>query len=95
TWATQDILLNAIGQFSVPDRVIREDEMADGLINVAAEAGLSANVPEGKFDVTTSYPLTEVRTDSIDAAVEDAYRRDYMMFGFSRWHAVNADNQAA
>ncbi len=95
TWATQDILLNAIGQFSVPDRVIREDQLENGLLAIAAEAGLSADPPEDKFDVNAPYSLAEVRTQSIDAAVEDAYRRDYMMFGFSRWPAAKTNNQAA
>ena len=95
TWATQDILLNAIGQFSVPDRVIREDALADGLLAVAAEAGLEVDAPSEKFDVMAPYSLADVRTQTIDAAVEDAYRRDYMMFGFTRWVAPEASNQAA
>ncbi|MEK6217095.1 MAG: sulfotransferase domain-containing protein [Boseongicola sp.] len=95
TWATQDILLNAIGQFSVPDRVIREDALVDGLLEVAGEAGLSADAPDASFEVTAPYALAEVRTESIDVAVEDAYRRDYMMFGFSRWLRAETDDQAA
>jgi len=95
TWATQDILLNAIGQFSVPDRVIREDALAEGLLAIAAEAGLSADPPSDEFNVIAPYSLADVQTQSIDAAVEDAYRRDYMMFGFSRWLAAETDDQAA
>ncbi len=95
TWATQDILLNAIGRFSIPDRVIRESALGEGLLAVAAETGLSVDAPGEKFDVMSPYSLAEVRTQSIDAAVEDAYRRDYMMFGFSQWTAAQASNQAA
>ena len=95
TWATQDILLNAIGRFSIPDRVIREDALAEGLLAIAAEAGLNTEAPSGGFDVMAPYSLAEVRTQSIDAAVEDSYRRDYMMFGFSRWSAAETNDQAA
>ena len=95
TWATQDILLNAIGQFSVPDRVIREDSLAEGLLEIAAEAGISAEPLHEKYDVIAPDTLADVRTQSIDAAVEAAYRRDYMMFGFSKWAAGKSSDQAA
>ena len=91
TWATQDMLLSAIGQFAIPDRVIREDSLAESLGWIASEAGVSAPPLEGGFAVPAPFPLAEVVTDDIHAAAEAAYRRDYLMFGYRRW----APDQAA
>lgn len=82
TWASQGTLLHAIGQFAIPDRIIREDDLEDGLRAIAAEAGVSSDAPLGRFAVTEPFPVTDVTTPEIATAAEAAYRRDYMMFGF-------------
>ena len=85
TWATQDMLLTAIGQFAIPDRVIRERNLGPALSDLAAEAGVDAPALSSGFTVPAQFALSEVVTDDINAAAEAAYRRDYLMFGFSRW----------
>lgn len=85
TWATQTILLNAIAQFTVPDRVIRETQLDDELKRLSAEIGLKAPKLDAGFSVGTDFALNDVVTADIQDAAAAAYRRDYMMFGFESW----------
>ncbi len=90
SWATQTALLHAVAGFSVPDRVIREDALASELQSIAEEVGIPAPELSGKFPVEAPYPLAEVYNRNIEDACQAAYRRDYVMFGFSAWSAVHA-----
>lgn len=91
TWATQDTLLSAIAQFGVPDRIIREDRLAESLADISSEAGIKdAPLFDGTFSVPTPYSLADVVTDDIQSAAEAAYRRDYLMFGFETWRPDQA-----
>lgn len=85
TWATQSVLLHAIGQFAIPDRVIREGELADGLADLATEVQQPTAGPASGFAVSSRYALSEIYDADIEEAAEAAYRRDYMMFGFAPW----------
>jgi hypothetical protein len=85
TWATQDTLLTAIAELVVPDLVVREGGLADGLSSAAFSVGVTSDGATPGFAVNAPFPLSQVRNDDIDKAAEAAYRRDYMMFGFSRW----------
>lgn len=85
TWATQSTLLQAIGQFAVPDNVIREDEMSGALTRVAREAGLDREGPTADFEIVGPVPLAEIVNDELQAKAEAAYPRDFMMFGFGPW----------
>lgn len=84
TWASQGALLQAISQFAVPDRIIREDHLAADLALLVDRMGYTSPHISG-FSVPTAHSLVDVRTPKIDKACERAYRRDYVMFGFGRW----------
>ncbi len=90
TWASQTVLLQAIGDFAIPDRVIREDALAPGLRDLAREVGLTAPGFASNFAAKAPFPLVDVRTDAIDKSVRAAYQRDFMMFGFDRWEPSQA-----
>ena len=90
TWATQTVLLHAIGQFALPDRIIREDRLNSDLKNLSSEVGVDAPEMTDGFEVTTPFALSEVVTDDIQNATATAYRRDYVMFGFTEWEAPQA-----
>lgn len=90
SWASQAAYLQAIAGFAVPDRVVREDSMADELREIAATIGLPDAPPfEGGFNVRSPFPLEIVCTPEIEAACEAAYRRDYILFGFGRWRPTD------
>ncbi len=84
-WASQTALLQGMARFSVPDRVIREEEMERQLIALAAEVGYddpprpAPTLPEAPF------PLSEIYDAEIESLTKAAYQRDYMMFGFEAW----------
>ena len=87
TWASQATLLGAIAQFSVPDRVIREEQMHTDLVQLASEIGVNVETPRFDFAAPSPYPLKRIADDKINDACEKAYRRDYLMYGFRRWEA--------
>ncbi len=83
TWASQERLLKAIASLVVPDRVIREDRLAEELEEIAARFGVAAPAGPVTTAPTEIFNLFDVVTSDIEKAAEAAYRRDYMMFGFS------------
>lgn len=85
TWASQGILLQAIADFAIPDRVIRESDLASGLAEVAQDAKVSAPAMDGDFAAASPFALADIYDDRIEKAARAAYQRDYMMFGFDRW----------
>lgn len=83
-WASQSQVLQGFSQFSQPDMVLREDQLPDGLAYLAAQTGLTAPaLPALPDDHPIS--LRAIYDKEIEAAVRDAYQRDYMMFGFDAW----------
>ena len=85
TWASQAAMLHAIGQFVVPDRVVREERLQDVLGELAREVGMddAPNLPQVKSE--SPYALADFYDEDIESACEAAYRRDYVMFGFGPW----------
>jgi len=90
TWASQGILLQAITDFAIPDRVIREDTLAAGLHDVATEAQVAAPAIKDGFSAPTPIALADIRDADIDKNIRAAYQRDFMMFGFDRWEPPQA-----
>lgn len=88
TWASQTVLLHAIGEFALPDRILREDRLAEDLGPLCAELDLAAPDLPGRFDVTVPFALADVVDGAIQKAAAAAYRRDYVMFGFEDWQAA-------
>lgn len=82
-WASQTAILQGFASFHPMDLVIREDRLAEGLAFLAAEVGLAPPpAPSGDPAVAA---LAAIHDDSLEDAAAEAYARDYMGFGFSRW----------
>ncbi|MBC7157129.1 MAG: nodulation protein NodH [Rhodobacteraceae bacterium] len=85
-WATQAALVQGLGQFAPPDMLLREDTLGRDLAMLAAAVGrddapaLPEAAPEGG-----PVPLPAIHDDTVEAAVRDAYGRDYVAFGFAPW----------
>jgi LPS sulfotransferase NodH len=80
--ASQTALTQGFASFQPLDHLLREDRLAEGLAALTAEAGVappkvSADPAEGA--------LLSIWDESLEAAAADAYQRDYMGFGFTRW----------
>ncbi len=81
TWASQAQVLQGFGQFALPDMVLREDQLEEGLAQICQQIGVDAiDLPEAP----NSHPiaLNDIYDADIEAATRDIYQRDYMMFGY-------------
>ena len=85
TWASQATLLGAIAQFSVPDKVMREERLEADLQHLADEIGIKAEVGALDFTTPAKFALKDLVNEEINTACETAYRRDYLMYGMRRW----------
>ena len=83
-WASQLALLQGISSFGPLDALIREDEMATGLVALAERVGCSvAGGPGPEPDPL----LAQIYDEDLEHAARDAYLRDYEFFGFRGWAA--------
>ena len=82
-WASQTAILQGFAQFQAPDHVLREDRLAEGLAFLTADVAAAcppiaqANDPQ----------LGAIYDADVEAAVRDAYARDYIGFGFGDWRS--------
>ena len=81
SWASQSQVMQGFGQFALPDMVLREDQLNEGLAQLTAQVGID---PQPLPAVADNYPfaLNDIYDVKIEAAARDAYQRDYMMFGY-------------
>lgn len=84
-WATQAQCLQGMAEFTLPDMIVREDEMAAYLPALALQVG-HGNPPD-PVPVPNAAPfsLAEIYDDEIERLGREAYQRDYIMFGFDDW----------
>ena len=85
SWATQTTLLYAIGQFLVPDQVVREEDLLSALPQIATDVGCARKEVDGRFEVSCPFKLSDIYSKEIESACEAAYHRDYVMLGFRAW----------
>ncbi|MFG6589779.1 nodulation protein NodH [Sulfitobacter sp. 1A12157] len=84
-WCSQAQAIAGFGAFCLPDRIIREEELASELPALAAGQG-HATVPALPQMVERGpFTLGDIYDDEIEALTAEAYQKDYMTFGFSRW----------
>lgn len=77
-WASQAAILQGFAEFALPDAVIREADMEQGLHDLCAGLGL-APPPLPTPDLPEPPPLYD---RDIEEKVRAAYARDYLTFGF-------------
>lgn len=80
-WASQFALLAGMAQAVLPQRLIRESEAQSGLDALASHAGR----PPADLDLPGRAELDAILSDEIEEACINAYRRDFLAFGFRRW----------
>jgi len=80
-WASQSMAVQGMAQFILPDMILRDDQLEQGLAALAQQIGKTA---PGVPDVANGL-LDEIYDETIEATVRDVYQRDYMMFGFRAW----------
>ena len=84
-WCTQAQAVQGFGEFALPDRIIREDELAAELSALAQSVGVQPPATMMSRPVTQPYVLADIYDAEIEKLTSDAYQRDYMIFGFDSW----------
>ncbi|HBS99743.1 MAG TPA: nodulation protein NodH [Citreicella sp.] len=84
-WATQTQCLQGMAEFTLPDLILREDEMAQALPALARQVGHDAPPDPVTAPGQAPFSLRQIHDDRLEQLARDAYARDYLMFGFSDW----------
>ncbi|WP_333818325.1 nodulation protein NodH [Tabrizicola sp.] len=80
--ASQTAVVQGFAGFQPLDRLLREDSLVEGLGALAAETGA---VPPAVTPDPAEATLLSIWDESLESAAAEAYARDYMGFGFTRW----------
>lgn len=83
-WASQGKVIEGFSSFVLPDHIMREDQLSQGLEALMAEQGSECPTLPAKTE-DKPFPLSEIYDEKIEKAVRAAYQRDYMLFGFGPW----------
>ncbi len=83
-WASQAQILQGFSEFMIPDRLLREDTLAEDLARLAQEIGYAppSYVPS---IAETPIALGSIYDADLERLCRAAYPRDYLFFGFSDW----------
>ncbi|KMK65525.1 sulfotransferase family 2 domain-containing protein [Puniceibacterium sp. IMCC21224] len=84
-WASQAQILSGMAEFTLPDMIVREGEMANYLPALAMQVGHPAPPDPEPLPTLAPYSLAEIYDDDIEQLAREAYQRDYVMFGFPDW----------
>lgn len=83
-WGSQFEILRGMADVQLPDMILREDALEQGLAQLAEQVGIDAPEPPPFFD-EAPVALADYYDADVEAAVRSAYQKDYMMFGFRPW----------
>ncbi|WP_135502639.1 sulfotransferase family 2 domain-containing protein [Roseovarius aestuariivivens] len=86
-WASQSNIVQGMANFMPPDLILREDEMAIGLPNLARTVGAPDVAVPAVKDGAAPFALADIYDDEIEELAQKAYQRDYLMFGFAAFTA--------
>ena len=84
-WASQTQALQGMADLTLPDMLVREDEMASYLPALAMQVGHPAPPDPVSLPTQAPYALAQIYDDQLESAAREAYQRDYLMFGFGDW----------
>ena len=84
-WASQAQVLSGFDQFALPDMIAREDTLEADLAHLAHAVGLADAPPPVPVDEALPFDLGQIYDDEVEEAAQNAYARDYMIFGFGPW----------
>lgn len=84
-WASQAQVLAGFAELSPPDLVIREEDMAKDLPDLARKLGRMSPPPAPLSDEVTPYDLGAIWDRDLEALCQSVYARDYMSLGYDVW----------
>jgi hypothetical protein len=80
--ASQTALVQGVASFQPLDHLLREDRLAEGLAMLADEVGVA---PPAVAPDPAKAALLSIWDETLETAASQAYARDYLGFGFTRW----------
>ncbi len=84
-WGTQAGILQGMGNFALPDFVLREDELEAYLPALAMQVGSQNDIALVPPTPDTPFTLEDIYDADVEERVAAAYQRDYLVFGFGSW----------
>lgn len=85
SWASQTATVQGFASFALPDHLLREDQLSEGLDSILSQLGHDTPATLPPLGRKGLFTLSQVYDQDIEYAVRKAYQRDYMMFGFRPW----------
>ncbi len=87
-WCSQAQVLEGMASFALPDMILREDELASSLPELARTFGHKTPPVPAAAEPDSPYTLGDFYDETLETLAADAYQRDYMQFGFGAWKPV-------
>ncbi len=84
-WCTQAQMISGFGQVALPDRLIREEDLAKELADLAYVVGRQDAPALEPGEADQPFMLADIYDERIEKLASEAYQRDYVTFGFSNW----------
>ncbi len=84
-WASQAQILAGFAELSPPDLVVREEDMARDLPELARRLGRMSPPMVPRAPRCTPYSLEDIWDRELEAQCQSVYARDYMSLGYDDW----------
>lgn len=79
-WASQSHVIQGFADMALPDVIVRDELLEDGLAFIAAQTGTPYSPPPA---VPHADLLFDIYDDTIEGLAREAYQKDYLAFGFA------------
>jgi LPS sulfotransferase NodH len=84
-WASQAAVLQGMASIILPDMILREDRLADGLAALIWQIGREDAPPLPVVTNPHAARLAMIHDAGLEKLARDALARDYLTFGFGDW----------
>ncbi len=87
-WCSQAQALEGMSAFALPDLILREDDLAAALPELARKTGHPSPPQPATCAPDTPYALDQIYDTELEALAVETYQRDYQQFGFGDWKPI-------
>lgn len=84
-WASQTAVLQGMATFALPDVILREEDMAEGLAGLARATGRADAPAPAQVTDPHAGRLAAILSPALESQSREVYARDYLSFGFGDW----------